>query len=69
MSALYQKIGYIFILSFLGLSFSYGQLIDLNSDRPYKKVFVDTDNFGASYLEILEQGFKQVKSDSVKLAY
>ena len=66
MSALYQKIGYIFILSFLGLSFSYGQLIDLNSDRPYKKVFVDTDNFGASYLEILEQGFKQVKSDSVK---
>ena len=66
MSALYQKIGYIFILSFLGLSFSYGQLIDLNSDRPYKKVFVDTDNFGASYLEILEQGFKLVKSDSVK---
>tara|TARA_R110002074_G_scaffold257269_6_gene429755 strand:+ start:6588 stop:8549 length:1962 start_codon:yes stop_codon:yes gene_type:complete len=66
MSALYQKIGYIFILSFLGLSFSYGQLIDLNSDRPYKKVFVDTDNFGASYLEILEQGFKQVKSDSIK---
>ena len=66
MSALYQKIGHAFILSFLGLSFSYGQLIDLNSDRPYKKVFVDTDNFGASYLEILEQGFKLVKSDSVK---
>jgi two-component sensor histidine kinase len=52
----------------LGLSYSYGQLIDLNSKHPYKKVFVDTDNFGASYLEILEQGFKQVKIDSVKFS-
>ena len=68
MSALYQKIGYTFILSFLGLSYSYGQLVDLNSDHPYKKVFVETDNFGASYLEILEQGFNQVKTDSVKLS-
>jgi two-component sensor histidine kinase len=68
MSALYQKIGYFFILSFLGLSYSYGQLIDLNSKHPYKKVFVDTDNFGASYLEILEQGFNQVKIDSVKFS-
>jgi two-component sensor histidine kinase len=68
MSALYQKIGYFFILSFLGLSYSYGQLIDLNSKHPYNKVFVDTDNFGASYLEILEQGFNQVKIDSVKFS-
>ncbi|MEH6762376.1 MAG: histidine kinase dimerization/phosphoacceptor domain -containing protein [Maribacter arcticus] len=68
MSALYQKIGYTFILSFLGLSYSYGQLVDLNSDHPYKKVFVETDNFGASYLEILEQGFNQVKTDSVKFS-
>ena len=68
MSALFQKIGYTFILSFLGLSFGYGQLVDLNSDHPYKKVFVDTDNFGASYLDTLEQEYHKVKTDSVQFS-
>lgn len=52
----------------MGLSFSYGQLVDLNSDHPYKKVFVETDNFGASYLDSLEQSYNQVKIDSVKFS-
>ncbi|WP_339657479.1 histidine kinase dimerization/phosphoacceptor domain -containing protein [uncultured Maribacter sp.] len=68
MIALYKKFGHAFILSFLGLSFSYGQLVDLNSDHPYKRVFVDTDNFGASYLDTLEQGYHKVKTDSVQFS-
>ncbi|WP_339842136.1 histidine kinase dimerization/phosphoacceptor domain -containing protein [uncultured Maribacter sp.] len=68
MSIIYQKIGYAVLLSFLGLGFSFGQIVDLESDHPYKKVFVETDNFGASYLDTLEQGYPKIKTDSVKFS-
>ena len=42
------------------------EIIDLNSDNPYKKVFVDTDNFGPSYLEILEAAYPKIEEDSIK---
>jgi len=68
MSIIYQKIAYAVLLSFLGLGVSYAQIVDLKSDHPYKKVFVETDNFGASYLDTLEQAYRQVKTDSVTLS-
>ena len=37
----------------------YSQIIDLNRKNPYKKVFVETDNFGASYLDTLEIAYPQ----------
>ena len=42
------------------------EIIDFNSAEPYKKVFVDTDNFGSSYLEILEAGYPKIEEDSIK---
>ncbi len=45
-----------------------GQIVDFNNENPYKKVFVETDNFGASYLDTLEQGYKKVKIDSIKFS-
>lgn len=46
----------------------FSQIIDLNSDKPYNKVFVETDNFGASYLNILEENFAKVKSDTIQFS-
>lgn len=47
---------------------SYGQIFDLNSEHPYKKVFVETDNFGASYLNILEDSFEKIDVDTLKFS-
>ncbi|WP_249356293.1 histidine kinase dimerization/phosphoacceptor domain -containing protein [Maribacter sp. ACAM166] len=40
----------------------------MSSVHPYKKVFVETDNFGASYLDTLEHCYNQVKIDSVQFS-
>lgn len=45
-----------------------GQIIDLNSKHPYKKVFVETDNFGTSYLSILEDAVNKVQNDTLKFS-
>ncbi len=42
------------------------EIIDLNSPEPYKKVFVDTDNFGPSYLDVLEAAYPKIEEDSIK---
>ena len=44
----------------------FSQIVDLNREHPYKKVFVDTDNFGASYLDILANNYKLVLDDSLQ---
>lgn len=44
-----------------------GQLIDDKRPNPYLQVFVETDNFGADYLDQLQQSLSSVKSDSLKL--
>ena len=49
-----------------GISVYAQEIIDLNSPGTYKKVFVDTDNFGPSYLEILEAAFPIIEEDSIK---
>lgn len=42
------------------------EIIDLNGAESYKKIFVDTDNFGPSYLEILEAAYPKIEEDSIK---
>ncbi|MCJ7468445.1 MAG: tetratricopeptide repeat protein [Maribacter sp.] len=58
----------IFAFSILNWGQSFAQLIDFDSENPYKKVFVATDNFGASYLQILEEGYLKAKTDSLKFS-
>ena len=45
-----------------------GQIVDFNRKNPYKKVFVDTDNFGASYLDILGEAVDKVENDTIKFS-
>tara|TARA_R110002051_G_scaffold91370_2_gene160691 strand:+ start:9301 stop:11259 length:1959 start_codon:yes stop_codon:yes gene_type:complete len=66
MRVYYLKIYPLLLWSLLGLSFSYGQIVDLASEHPYKKVFVETDNFGTSYLDTLENNYKRLKPDSLR---
>ena len=56
------------IISTLSCTICFGQIIDLESDHPYKKVFVETDNFGPSYLDTLEIAFNKVKVDSIRFS-
>ena len=54
---------------FIGLNLASGQeLIDNDRPNPYARVFVDTDNFGFSYLEELESGYMDLKVDSLRYA-
>ncbi|MCK0146963.1 tetratricopeptide repeat protein [Arenibacter sp. F26102] len=55
----------IFITIFFSSLLS-GQLIDFDREIPYQKVFVDTDNFGASYLEHLEKFYESAPTDTLK---
>lgn len=58
----------IFLLLFLILpSLVNGQLIDVKRPDPYLQVFIETDNFGADYLDQLEKSLSSVKSDTLKL--
>jgi two-component system, sensor histidine kinase PdtaS len=52
----------------LNTSLINSQIVDLNRESPYRKVFVDTDNFGATYLDILANNYKLVLNDSVQYA-
>ena len=57
--------GLLFILSG---TICIGQIVDFNNENPYKKVFVDTDNFGASYLDILQEAVDKVENDTIKFS-
>lgn len=43
------------------------QLIQLDPPQHYNRVFVDSDNFGASYLDQLEKALPEIEGDSLKL--
>ena len=60
----------LFFIVFFTLfhTISNGQIIDLTKENPYKKVFVDTDNFGASYLDILNEAYKNIDNDSIQFS-
>ncbi len=44
------------------------KLIDNERPVPYQRVFSETDNFDASYLDQLEQGYGSIKIDTLKYA-
>ncbi len=58
----------IFVFSFLNCSPVFSQIIDFASENPYKKIFVETDNFGPSYLDILEDTYLKIEADSVRFS-
>ncbi len=68
MSKYFLKAIFIIVISTLSCTISFGQFIDINSEHPNKKVFVETDNFGISYLDTLEFAFKKIESDSIRFS-
>ncbi|WP_297765898.1 histidine kinase dimerization/phosphoacceptor domain -containing protein [uncultured Muriicola sp.] len=42
------------------------QLIDFDKENSYKRVFIDTDNFGPSYLDTLQIAYTKAPTDSLK---
>jgi len=53
-------------LYFLHCGFIFAQLIDFEREDPYQKVFVATDNFGPSYLDMLEEAYPRAQPDSLQ---
>jgi len=49
---------------FIGMS----QIIDFDGENSYKKIFVQTDNFGPSYLETLEKAYPVAPNDSLRFS-
>lgn len=56
-----------FICSFLSPKPLQAQIINFDSENSYNRVFVDTDNFGISYLEILESSYPLIEIDTIQL--
>lgn len=68
MSSFFSRAIYFCFFSILNSGLIIAQFIDFTSENPYNKVFVDTDNFGASYLEQLEDAYPKIKTDSIKFS-
>ena len=68
MTTLFHKAKYFLLFSLLNCCLIFSQIIDFDSEKPYKKVFVDTDNFGTSYLDILEEAYPHAKADTLKFS-
>lgn len=64
----YFKAICICFLSFLDCSIALAQIVDFDREKPYKKVFVETDNFGTSYLDVLEESYTKANQDSLKFS-
>lgn len=63
-----KPVNIVFFITFFFAVYSYGQLIDYNSDTLYLKAFVDTDNFGSSYLDSLEEAYKSAPNDTLQFS-
>ncbi|MGI9552520.1 MAG: tetratricopeptide repeat-containing sensor histidine kinase [Aurantibacter sp.] len=63
-----MKIACVFILSIFNSGLVFSQIVDFTSENPYKKVFVDTDNFGPSYLDQLEDAYLKATPDSLQFS-
>ena len=63
-----KPVNIVFFITFFYGAYLYGQLIDYNSDTPYLKVFVDTDNFGSSYLDTLEEAYNSAPNDTLQFS-
>lgn len=55
------------LLFFLITLHAEAQLYYTNGKIEYLQVFVDTDDFGADYLDLLEAGLKEIKVDTLKI--
>lgn len=44
---------------------AFSQIIDFERENPYQRVFEQTDNFGASYLNVLETSYQKAPNDSL----
>jgi len=58
----------ILFFSLMNSTISVSQIIDFDREIPYSKVFVTTDNFGASYLDTLELAVPLARPDSIKFS-
>ncbi len=54
--------------SLLNCLITVAQIVDFTREKPYRKVFVDTDNFGFSYLQTLAESYLLAKSDSLRFS-
>jgi two-component sensor histidine kinase len=54
------------IFSIWNWSIGMAQIIDFTEENSYKKVFVATDNFGPSYLDVLEDAYTKAPTDSLR---
>lgn len=61
-----NKVVVIAIFSLLNGFIGMAQIIDFTEENSYKKVFVATDNFGPSYLKILEDTYAKAPIDSLR---
>ncbi len=57
---------------FLFLTFishaGFGQIFDFTKPDPYRKIFVETDDFSFSYLQEMESALDKIENDTVKLS-
>lgn len=64
------KSRFIFLLFIIATNFNHssvvGQLVYFEKDTIYNRVFVDTDNFGESYLDTLATAYPLISNDSLK---
>lgn len=68
MTSFLSKAICFYLLSIFPTSYAYAQFIDIGKENPYTKVFVETDNFNASYLDTLESAYPKIKTDAVKFS-
>ena len=60
------KTVFVIFCSLLNTSLIFSQIVALDGELSYKKVFVDTDNFGLSYLSVLEEAYPKAEDDQLK---
>lgn len=68
MRSFFSKAVCLFALSLQSYHHTFAQFIDLNSEKPYKRVFVETDNFGSSYLDQLEEAYIKPLPDTLQFS-
>ena len=68
MTSFLSKAICFYLLSIFPTGYAYAQIIQLGTEKPYTKVFVETDNFNASYLVKLEDDYPKIKIDSIKFS-
>ena len=62
------KVACIILCSLLNCIPIFSQILDKSNENSYSKVFVDTDNFGLSYLAQLEEAYPKATVDSVRFS-